>query len=297
MNKAILRYIWILSVITVMAALFNSQIMLIIAASVFGVAALLFPFGATAAAAAVCIAVYAFLTADPAAGALMALSFVLPAVVMASSLKMRMSLSAVIGAGTLANAFAVFALYYYESVREHTTIRGLLSVAAPESFSGQMASMGYGQQEIEMIEAVWKGMSALLPSIVMISALTFSFLAFAGMKAIIRRTGGKLAGIRDFKDMRADASFTVFAVLLALALFFTDGAVSDVILNALYFIYVLYIAFGAAASVRFFKKLTNHTFPAALITVMIGFFTLGTGLVIIGGISSFTGKNKPMERN
>lgn len=280
-----------------MAALFNSEITLIIAASVFAVAALLFPFGITLIAAAVCIIIYALLTVDPAAGAIMALSFILPATAMAMSLRLRQGLSVIIGAGTFSNAFAMLMLYYYESVKEHTTVQGLLSVTVPKSFSGQMASMGYGQQEIEMIETVWKSMSVLIPAVIMISALIFSFLAFAGMKAIIRRTGGKIVNIRDFKDMRADVSFTAVAVLLTAALFFTEGAANGVILNALYFIYVLYIAFGAAASVRIFKRLTNHAFPAALITVMIGFFTLGTGLVLLGVISSFTGKNKPMERN
>lgn len=113
---------------------------------------------------------------------------------------------------------------------------------------------------------------------------------------IIRHTGGKLANIRDFKDMRADVSFTLFAIALTCSLFFVQGTAAKVILNAVYVIYVLYIAFGAAALVRIFKKLTNHTFPAALITVMIGFFTLGTGLALMGIISSFTGKNKPLER-
>lgn len=282
--------------ITVLAALFNSEITLIIASSVFAVAALLFPLGATAVAAFICIAIYALLTADPAAGAIMALSFILPATAMALVIRMRRGLSAVIGAGTAANAFAMLMLYYYESVISHTTIINLLSLGVPKMFSEQMTSLGYQDKEIQMIKSIWQSMSVLLPAIIMISALIFSFLAFAGMKVIIRHTGGKLANIRDFKDMRADVSFTLFAIALTCSLFFVQGTAAKVILNAVYVIYVLYIAFGAAALVRIFKKLTNHTFPAALITVMIGFFTLGTGLALMGIISSFTGKNKPLER-
>lgn len=296
MNKAILRYIWTLAVITVLAALFNSEITLIIAAAVFTVAALLFPLGATAVAAFVCVAIYAFLTQDPAAGAIMALSFVLPATAMAFALRMRRGLAAVIGAGTAANAFATLMLYYYESLKAHTTVINLLSVKVPEALSGQMTSMGYKEQEIHMIESLWKSMSELIPSIIMISALVFSFLTFAVAKAIIKRTGGKLVNIRDFMDMRADISFTIFAMVLTVAAFFASGTALNIILNALYFIYVIYIAFGAASAVRAFKKLTKHTFPAALITIMIGFFTLGTGLALMGVISSFTGKNKPLER-
>ena len=78
--------------ITVLAALFNSEITLIIASSVFAVAALLFPLGATAVAAFICIAIYALLTADPAAGAIMALSFILPATAMALVIRMRRGL-------------------------------------------------------------------------------------------------------------------------------------------------------------------------------------------------------------
>ena len=95
------------------------------------------------------------------------------------------------------------------------------------------------------------------------------------MKVIIRHTGGKLADIRDFKGYARRCVVHAFCHCADTAhSFFVQGTASKVILNAVYVIYVLYIAFGAAALVRIFKKLTNHTFPAALITVTDSDFSL-----------------------
>lgn len=297
MNKAVIRYIWMLAIMTVLTAVFQSELTMIILSCVFMVAALIFPAGMTLLAAVICTLLYALMSVDMAGGAIMALGLILPAAAMSMAVKKGQSLSVVLGAGTFVRAAALFSYYYYESVLSHNTIQNLLVGDFPENLTKQMTQTGYSSIEIGIIRSVWDYMGNLIPAIVLTSALIFSFLTFAAVKSMIRRSGMVFSGIRNFKDMRADKLFTVFALILFVSAFFTEGAVNIITLNALYFMYVIYLGCGAASFVRFLKKIIKRNFAVGLITAIIGIFTFGTVFVPLGIISSFTGKSEIRERN
>lgn len=297
LNKALMKYIWMIAIMTMLTAVFQSELTMIILACVFMVASLIFPATLTLLAAGICTLLYALMSVDMAGGVIMALGLILPAAAMSMAVKKGQSLSVVLGAGTFARAVALFSYYYYESVLSHTTIQNLLVGDLPENLTKQMAEMGYSSIETAIIEGVWSYMGNLIPAIVLTSSLIFAFLTFAAVKSMVRRSGMRFSGIRNFIDMRADKLFTVFALILFISAFFTEGAVNIITVNALYFMYVIYLGCGAASLVRFLKKLIKSNFAVGLITAIIGIFTFGAVFVPLGIISSFTGKSENRERN
>lgn len=297
MNKAVIRYIWMLAVMTMLTALFQSELAMIILACVFTVAALIFPAKVTFLSAFICTVLYALMSEDMAGGTIMALSLILPAAAMSMAVKRGQTLSTVLGAGTLARALGLFGYYYYESVIRHTTIQNLLVGDFPENLLEQMTQVGYSNAQINILQSAWSYMENLIPAIVLTSSLVFAFLTFAAVKSMVKRSGIRFSSIRNFKDMRADKMFTVFALILFVSAFFSGGAVNIITLNALYFMYVIYLACGAAAFVRFLKNIVKKNSAVGIITAITGIFTFGTVFVPVGIISSFTGKSENRERN
>lgn len=297
MNKAVTRYIWIMAVVTMITAVFNSELTTILASGLFTVTALVFPGGVSAMAAGICIALYAFMSADIASGLILAAAFIVPALAMAASVKKSFGLETVLGVGTLTRAAALFGYDYYESLLGHTTVKELLTGFGSSELAEMLVQTGYKEAEIEKVKAMWETVGSLIPAVVITSAFVFSILSFAFAKRIIKKTGGKLLKIKDFTELKADRGFAFATLALAVITVFSSGTPAVVLMNALYFMYVIYLVCGAAAFVRLFKKLTGKGFSAALLTVALGVFTFGTVIAVGGFISSFTGKNKQKERN
>lgn len=291
LNKAVTRYMWTLAVMTMLTALYNSELITIACAALFTVAALLFPFGITAAAGALCTFIYAFLSVDMASGAIQALSFILPATVMAAALKRKGTLSYVVSAGTASRAAMLVLYYYHTSVAAHTTVKELMTGGLSETLSYQLSAMGYDTAVEETALSIAEFAGNLIPAVILTSALVFAFLTFAMLKVVIRRTGGMLFGIRPMGEICADRGFALAAVLVFAVSFFTEGTVSYVLLNALYFIYVIFMGFGIAATTRLLKKLFKHGAPAFVLSAVVAFVTGGVVPAIFGIVSPFVGKS------
>lgn len=287
MNKAVIRYIWILAMLTMLTALFNSEITMIVSSAMFAVASLIFPLGITLGAAALCTFLYAFMSVDMASGAILALAFIAPALAMAAAVKAKKGIYMIIGSGTLVRALGITCYYMYEANKSYVTIKELLSLSIPQSAVSQLSTLGYGKDEIALMEKMWSMTGEIIPAMILISSFVFALLAFAVVKLLIRRTGGRLPFVSGLGSLRANIGFTLASALIFSMLFFTEGAWRIGVLNAVYFIFALYIVFGLATEMRIFKKLFKMSFPALIatfMTVIISFGLIPAAVGIIGSL-------------
>lgn len=292
MNKIVIRHIWMLAIATMLAAVFDSQIVTILVSGLFIVSAIIFPGSVFAVASVICVLLYALVSQHMITGALVAVAFILPSFAMAVAVKRRCGLEGILAAGTFTRAVTVFGYYYFISVFTHTTVKDVLVGTIPSSLLERASELGYSDAQLDALRSSWELFGDLLPMYIGVAALLFSFLSFAFAKAIIKRTGGKLEYVPDFSDMRLSPGFSCVACIIALVGIFASGSLEMIMINTLDFMYVLFMIYGFAAVYRLIKKIIKHRAVGFLLAAAVGLFTLGIVPAGAGIIATITKPKK-----
>lgn len=264
-----------LAIATMLAAVFDSQIAMILVSGLFIVSALIFPGSIFAVASVICVILYALVSPHMITGAFVALTFILPSFAMAVAVKRRCGLEGILAVGTLTRAVTVFGYYYFISVFAHTTVKDVLVGKIPSALLERASELGYSDAQLDVLRSSWELFGDLLPMYIGVAALLFSFLSFAFAKSIIKRTGGKLEYVSDFSDMRLSLGFSCSMVIIAFAAVFAQGSFEMIILNTINFMYAVFMLYGFAAVYRLIKKIIKHRAVGFLLTVAVGLFSLG----------------------
>lgn len=220
-------------------------------------------------------------------GLIITLGFVVPAIVQGAAIRKNKSLSFIIGAGTLARAVSLFLYYYHVSCTHHTTIRELLVGSFSEEMMLDFVKMGYSEESIKIIEDMWEFASGLIPSIVLISSVSFSAIVFVSARFILKRSKIIFPNIRNFVDIRLEPSFAIFIIAVFAALFFTEGEFFSIVSNMAYFLLPVCMVAGICSFVRFFRKNGQSKIVIAFSAVFFGIVSFGSVYLILGIISSF----------
>lgn len=292
MNKIVIRHIWMLAIATMLAAVFDSQIAMILVSGLFIVSALVFPGSIFAVASVICVILYALVSPHMITGAFVALTFILPSFAMAVAVKRRCGLEGILAAGTLTRAVTVFGYYYFISVFAHTTVKDVLVGTIPSALLERASELGYSDAQLDVLRSSWELFGDLLPMYIGVAALLFSFLSFAFAKAIIKRTGGKLEYVSDFSDMRLSPGFSGSMIIIAFAAVFAHGSFEMIILNTINFMYAVFMLYGFAAVYRLIKKIIKNRAVGFVLTAAVGLFSLGIVPAGAGMLATITKQKK-----
>ncbi|MBQ2942238.1 MAG: DUF2232 domain-containing protein [Clostridia bacterium] len=286
MDKNFASYITGIMLLFFLIAFLPSELSMIIGSAVFAIAAIGMPFGFLFGGAALCSLIFAFMTADFLTGIIMALAFIIPGWAEGFMIRKRCSLSGIISVTAILRSGFLLLCYDRMAGLERVTIREFIFGSGPEEFLSELTETGYPEELLEVATNMWNIMGDMLPSVIVISGLSFAFFSLVCTKFMTRRTPVVFYGIRKLSDIRMDLSFTVCAVVIGI-LAFSGLKMQVVFINCLYVIYVLYMASGFALLYRLIFKGIRRPAVSFIITLIMGVMSFGFLLPVMGIIGSF----------
>lgn len=286
MKRSSLPFIGLMVTVFFLIALFQSPITMYLGGILFALAALQAPWFILAFLAFCAIFVFSLLFEHILAGGYLALTFILPGIVIGQWIRQKRSLSECVAFGAAAYLLPELLFLRQISIFNQTTIRDMLMQSTKEYTAAYIER--YGEEAGKMLEPFVSLYEDLLPAILVISAITFSFLLLAAVKYIMRRQGMPPYWMRPLSWMKMSPAFTALGLLSVLGAYAAEGAPALILLNVAVVLAVLYTATGLAFSVRLLKKRVPSNVLCAVAIILAWFLTSGALYLFMGIIASFT---------
>ncbi len=268
-------------------ALLPIEFTMIIGASLFAVAALASSVTSLLVMTVIGVIIFSMFSTDFISGLLTVLAFVIPGCLQGIMIRGRKSLSGILAVTTIARGGLLLLAYDRMADMENQTIKDMILGETPEYLLEKLSKEGYGEEVIEMFSSGLEVVGNMIPSAIVISALSFAFLSLAFTKLYTRRTPLLFAGMRKFSDIKADVSLTLASMLIIAALFFVDAEFKIVLVNCLYVLYCIFTVTGFAFAYRVLKKALKSRGAAFAISCVIGIFSFGLLMPVMGIVGSF----------
>ena len=287
MKGNFLTYIIKMIVLYALIAFLPMEYTMILGASFFAVSSVISTPGSLAVMTAIGILMFSLFSADFLSGILVALSFIVPGIIQGFMIRGRKSLSS--GIATVATARGALLLLYYDRMSDISNIgiKDMLIGNVPGEFIEKLNGEGVSKEVLDIIPEMIEFAGKMIPSVIVISALSFAFLSIGCTKLLTRNTPLLFAATRKLSDIKLDVSFVIVTFAATLLSFFVKGSLLVILLNCIYVFYVIYFAAGFAFTYRLLKKGLKNKLVAFLVTGVITLISFGMIMPLMGIIGAF----------
>ncbi len=285
MKRNWLPFIGLMVAMFFLIAIFQSPVSMYLGGIVFAMAALQLP-GIVLAVLALCaMLIFIFFFGHVLAGGYIALTFILPGIVIGQLIRNKRSLSECLTAGALSHLLPELLFFHQISLFNQTTVRDMF-FQSMHSYTNDYIAL-YGKETGETIKSFASVIEQLLPSMFVIASTAFSFFLLVAVKCIMRRRGMPLYWMRPLTQMKIEPVFLALVLLSGFGAYVTSGAASLILLNVAVVFIVLYAAVGVAFSVKLLQKCVKSNLLCGFLIMFVWILTSGVLYPFMGMMASF----------